>query len=101
LVIVAAVELAAIMPLTPGNVGVASAAVALALSARGIDSHVGLSVGIAFGAVEWLTGLGVGVTGGLMLSRGRFNRRLVMVASAAGARALAPSFGPTPLPPVV
>jgi uncharacterized membrane protein YbhN (UPF0104 family) len=99
LVIVAAVELAAIMPLTPGNVGVASAAVALALSARGIDSHVGLSVGIAFGAVEWLTGLGVGIASGLVLSRGRFSRRLVLVASAAGAWALVLAFGATVLVP--
>jgi hypothetical protein len=99
LVVVAAVELAAIMPLTPGNVGVASAAVALALSARGIDSHLGLSVGIAFGAVEWLTGLGVGLAGGLALSRGRFSPRLVLAASAAGAWALAIAFGATVLVP--
>ena len=95
LVIVGAVELAAIMPLTPGNVGVASAAVALALSARGIDSHVGLSVGIAFGAVEWLTGLGVGLASGLVLSRRRFNPRLVLAASAAGVWTLALAFGAT------
>jgi uncharacterized membrane protein YbhN (UPF0104 family) len=99
-VIVAAVEVAAIMPLTPGNVGVASAAVALALSARGIDSHLGLSVGIAFGAVEWLTGLGVGVAGGLALSRHRFSPRLVLAASAAGAWAVAMAFGATVLVPV-
>ena len=101
LVIVAAVELAAIMPLTPGNVGVASAAIALALSARGIDSHLGLSVGIAFGAVEWLTGLGVGVAGGLVLSRHRFNPRLVLAASAAGAWALVVAFGATVVLPVL
>ena len=101
LVIVAAVELAAIMPLTPGNIGVASAAVALAVSARGVDSHVGLSVGIAFGAVEWLTGLGVGVAGALALSRGRVNRRLVLVAAAAGAWVLALAFGATVLFPVL
>ena len=99
LVIVAAVELAAIMPLTPGNVGVASAAVALALSARGIDSHLGLSVGIAFGAVEWLTGLSAGVAGGLALSRRRFSPRLVFAASAAGAWAVALAFGATVLLP--
>jgi uncharacterized membrane protein YbhN (UPF0104 family) len=101
LVMVAAVELAAIMPLTPGNVGVASAAVALALSARGIDSHVGLSVGIAFGAVEWLTGLGVGIAGGLALSRGRFDRRLVVATSAVGAWGLAVAFGATVVLPAL
>ena len=100
LVIVAAVELAAIMPLTPGNVGVASAAVALALSAQGIDSHVGLSVGIAFGAVEWLTGFAVGLVSCLALSRGRFSPRLVLAASVAGTWALALAFGATVLLPV-
>ena len=38
LVLVPAVELAAILPLTPGNVGIASAAVALALGSQGVDS---------------------------------------------------------------
>lgn len=99
LVIVAAVELAAIMPLTPGNVGVASAAVALALTARGIDSHVGLSVGIAFGAVEWLTGLSVGVASAFAFSRHRFSPRLVFAAFAAGAWALVVAFGATVLMP--
>ena len=101
LVIVGAVELAAIMPLTPGNVGVASAAVALALSARGIDSHVGLSVGIAFGAVEWLSGLGIGIASGLVLSRRRFSPRLVLAASAAGVWALALAFGATVVLPAL
>ncbi len=99
LVIVGAVELAAVMPLTPGNVGIASAAVALSLSARGIDSDVGLAVGIAFGAVEWLTGLGLGLASCLVLSRDRFDRRLVVVASAAGAWVLAVAFGATVLLP--
>ncbi len=36
LVLVPAVELAALLPVTPGNVGVASAAVALALGAQGV-----------------------------------------------------------------
>jgi uncharacterized membrane protein YbhN (UPF0104 family) len=101
LVIVAAVELAAIMPLTPGNVGVASATIALALAARGIDSHVGLAVGIAFGAVEWLTGLGLGIAGALALSRERINPRLVLAASAAGVWALAVAFGATVLLPAL
>ncbi len=101
LVIVAAVELAAIMPLTPGNVGVASAAVALALAARGVDSHLGLSVGIAFGAVEWLTGLSVGIAGAFALSRHRFSPRFVLAAFAAGTWALVVAFGATVLVPVL
>ena len=39
LVLVPAVELAAVLPITPGNVGLASAAVALALGSQGVDSR--------------------------------------------------------------
>ena len=55
LLIVRALDLAGILPLTPGNVGVASAAVAFALKAHGVGSEVALTAGIAFGAVETLT----------------------------------------------
>ena len=60
LLIIPALDLAGILPLTPGNVGVASAAVAFALNAQGVGSDVALSAGIAFGAVETLTTLALG-----------------------------------------
>ena len=44
----------------PGNIGVASAAVAFALNAHGVGSDVALSAGIAFSAVETLTTLAFG-----------------------------------------
>ena len=54
LLIVPALDLAGILPLTPGNIGVASAAVAFALKAHGVVG--GRADGrIAFGAVETLT----------------------------------------------
>ena len=68
LIIVPAVELAAILPLTPGNVGLASAAVALALGSQGVDSQTALSAGIAFGGVELLTGMAIGAAGALALA---------------------------------
>ena len=68
LVLVPAVELAAILPITPGNVGLASAAVALALGSQGVESGTALSTGIAFGAVELLTGMAIGAAGALSLA---------------------------------
>jgi len=67
LLIVPAVELAAVMPVTPGNVGVASAAVAFALGAQGVPSDLALSAGVAFGAVELLAAIAVGAAGALGL----------------------------------
>jgi uncharacterized membrane protein YbhN (UPF0104 family) len=101
LVIVPAVELAAILPLTPGNVGIASAAVALALGSQGVESKTALSAGIAFGAVELLTGLVVGAAGALALA-GPLVRpyvRVAVVGAVTGAAALA--FGATVLLPAV
>jgi uncharacterized membrane protein YbhN (UPF0104 family) len=68
LVLVPAVELAAVMPLTPGNIGVASAAVAVVLGAHGASSDTALATGIAFGAAETLAAAAVGIAGALVLS---------------------------------
>jgi uncharacterized membrane protein YbhN (UPF0104 family) len=69
LVIVPALDLASIVPLTPGNIGVASGAVAMALQSRGIGMTQALSTGIAFHAMETIAGLSVGATGALWLGR--------------------------------
>ena len=101
LVLVPAVELAAILPLTPGNVGLASAAVALALGSQGVESKTALSAGIAFGAVELLTGMVVGAAGALALA-GPWVRpyvRVAAVGAAVGVAAIA--FGATVLLPAV
>ena len=101
LVIVPAVELAAILPLTPGNVGLASAAVALALGSQGVDSQTALSAGIAFGGVELLTGMAVGAAGALALA-GPWVRPYVRVAVAGAATLVtAAAFGATVLLPAV
>ncbi len=101
LVVVPAVELAAILPLTPGNVGLASAAVALALGSQGVDAQTALSAGIAFGGVELLTGMAIGATGALALA-GPWVRPYVRVAVAGTATIVAAAaFGATVLLPAV
>jgi uncharacterized membrane protein YbhN (UPF0104 family) len=101
LVIVPAVELAAVLPLTPGNVGLASAAVALALGSQGVASQAALSAGIAFGGVELLTGMAVGAAGAFALA-GPWLRPYVRFAVAGAATAVAAiAFGATVLLPAV
>ena len=101
LVIVPAVELAAILTVTPGSVGIASAAVALALGSQGVESKVALSAGIAFGAVELLTEIIIGAAG----ARARAGPcvrpyvRVAIVGAATGVAAIA--FGATVLLPAV
>jgi uncharacterized membrane protein YbhN (UPF0104 family) len=65
LAIVPALELASLLPLTPGNVGLASGAVALALQGRGIGATEALTAGIALHGVETLVGLTLGTAGAL------------------------------------
>src|SRR5581483_9868612 len=63
LVICPALDLAAAVPLTPGNLGIASGAVAVALRSRGIGVTQALGVGIAIQALETLVSLGAGAIG--------------------------------------
>jgi uncharacterized membrane protein YbhN (UPF0104 family) len=84
LLIVPTVELAALMPLTPGNAGVASAAAAFALGAHGVAAGTALSAGIAFGAVETFAALAMGIGGALALAGPRVHLHLRVGAAAAG-----------------
>ena len=103
LLIIPALDLAGLLPLTPGNVGVASAAVAFALKAHGAGSDVALSAGIAFGAVETLTTLGMGA-GSLLFfagSRAEAPRWRAAAVAATGCFAVGAAFGATVLVPLV
>jgi len=60
-VIVPAVDVAGLVPLTPGNVGITSGAVAMAFEAHGIPFTQGLAAGIAFHAVETAVGIAFGL----------------------------------------
>jgi uncharacterized membrane protein YbhN (UPF0104 family) len=101
--IIPALDLAGILPLTPGNVGVASAAVAFALSAHGVASDVAVSAGIALGAVETLTTLALG-SGSILYFLGQRTgvaRWHLAAAAMTGCFALGAAFGATVLVPLV
>jgi uncharacterized membrane protein YbhN (UPF0104 family) len=68
LIITAALDLATTIPLTPGNVGIASGAVAFALQAKGAPLATAVASGLAFHAVETAVGLTFGVAGALSLA---------------------------------
>jgi uncharacterized membrane protein YbhN (UPF0104 family) len=102
ILVVPAVEMAAFLPLTPGNIGVSSAAVAFALKSQGIDGDLALSAGIAFNAVETLVSLAFGAGSALYLASGTslLRRRLATVAAATGCAGLASAFSWTVLLPL-
>ena len=98
LIIVAALDVVGLVPLTPGNVGIASGAVAVALQTRGIDGTAALSAGIALHAVETGVSIALGLAGTISLVHFRSPawRRWVVTGSAAAATlALAAAVGAT------
>jgi len=104
LVIVPALDVAGILPLTPGNIGVTSGAVAVAFQAHGISFAHGLAAGIAFHAVETTVGILFGLASVVWLAPypSPHARRLALVAVAAsGCLALAGTFSATVLVPLV
>ncbi|MHB1243786.1 MAG: lysylphosphatidylglycerol synthase domain-containing protein [Gaiellaceae bacterium] len=103
LLVIPALDLAGMLPLTPGNVGLASAAVAFALSAHGTGAGVALSGGIAFGAVEMLTTLALGSGSLLYFAGQRAGARQWRAAAVAatGCFALGAAFGATVIFPLV
>jgi Lysylphosphatidylglycerol synthase TM region len=68
LVILPALDVSGIVPLTPGNLGVASGAIAVAVHTHGVPFSSGLATGITFQAVETAVGLVIGVAGVLRLA---------------------------------
>jgi uncharacterized membrane protein YbhN (UPF0104 family) len=97
LVACCAVDLAGLLPLTPGNVGIASGAVAVALTARGVHMAPALALGILFQGSESSVSLGLGTVS--LLGFGGFprarRRRLAFVAIAAAASGAAALLGVT------
>lgn len=73
--VVPALELAALVPLTPGNVGVASAAAAVALHARGLASAEAVQAGIVLHALETGAGIVFGTASALLCLAGLCGRR--------------------------
>lgn len=101
LLLVPAVELAAVMPLTPGNTGIASAAIALALGATGVGAETALAAGIAFGAVETLAAIVIGVAGTLTLFGPTMRPALRVAVAAAGSSAVVSACALTVVGPLV
>jgi uncharacterized membrane protein YbhN (UPF0104 family) len=83
LLIVTALDVAGMLPLTPGNLGVASGAVAVALATRGIDATHAMGVGIAVQAIETLVSLSAGSFGLLYVAGRRWPARPWAVRAAA------------------
>lgn len=67
LVIMPTLQLATLFPITPGNVGVATGAVALALQTRGVEMSQAIATGIAYHAAETLVGVAFGVASTLAI----------------------------------
>ena len=104
IIVVAALDLAGILPLTPGNVGITSGAVMVALQARGVGMTSALTTGIAMHAVETAAGIGCGSAGALLLARfssPRVRRWSLVAAGAAASLALGMAFSATVLAPLV
>jgi len=104
IVIIPALDVAGLIPLTPGNLGITSGAIAVALQAQGTSFTNGLAAGIAFHAVETAVGLMVGVASLLWMAPypSPAARRVVLLASAGSwALGIAGAFSATVLVPLV
>jgi hypothetical protein len=66
LAVVPALELAALLPLTPANIGLASAAVAVALHARGVATSEAVQAGIVLHVVETAAGIAYGTVSAVL-----------------------------------
>lgn len=87
IIVVPALDLTSLVPLTPGNIGITSGAVAMALQAHGVGLTQALSTGIVFHGVETGVSLLYGVLGLLVGAGTRVEgpRRLALVAVASSA----------------
>lgn len=93
-VLLAAMALAGLLPLTPGNIGAGAGAAALALHGTGLGSGVALALGMTFQAVETCTGILLGLAGtALLAAPGTRMRRWSLAAVAVGAVAVAATVG--------
>ena len=104
IVIIPALDVAGLIPLTPGNLGITSAAIAVALQAQGTSFTNGLAAGIAFHAVETAVGLMLGIASLVWMAPypSPAARRVALLAGAGGwALGIAGAFGATVLVPLV
>ncbi|MGH2934433.1 MAG: lysylphosphatidylglycerol synthase domain-containing protein [Gaiellaceae bacterium] len=83
LLILPALDVSGLVPITPGNIGIASAAIAVAFRAHGVSFSHGLAAGITLQALETAVGLSVGTASVLWLApyASPAIRRVVLVTS--------------------
>lgn len=87
-VLLAAMALAGILPLTPGNLGAGAGAATLALHGTGLGLGTALALGLGFQAVETFVGVTMGLGGAAVLAAPGTHTRRWSVAVAAGAAVL-------------
>jgi len=93
-VLLAAIALASLLPLTPGNFGAGAGAATLALHEAGVGTGVALALGMTFQAVETCTGMLIGLGGSAVLAApGTRLRRWSFAAAAVGALGVAAMVG--------
>jgi uncharacterized membrane protein YbhN (UPF0104 family) len=93
-VLLAAVALAGLIPLTPGNFGAGAGAATLALHGTGVGAGVALALGMTFQAVETCTAILLGLAGSAVVAApGTRQRRWSLAAVAVAALAVAASVG--------
>jgi uncharacterized membrane protein YbhN (UPF0104 family) len=94
LVLLAAIALAGLLPLTPGNIGAGAGAATLALHGTGVGAGTALALGMTFQAVETCTAILLGLCGCAVLAApGTRMRRWSLAAVAVGAFAVAATVG--------
>ena len=99
-ILVPALDFAGLVPITPGNFGLGSGAVAVALQAKGVSLTTALSAAIALHAVESGVSIVLGLGGALLLARFEspvVRHWTVRIAGTAACVALAAAFGATVL----
>jgi uncharacterized membrane protein YbhN (UPF0104 family) len=93
-VLLAAMALAGLLPLTPGNFGAGAGAATLALHGTGVGLGAALALGFAFQAVETFVGVTLGLGGAAILAApGTPARRWSMAAAGVGAVLVATALG--------
>jgi uncharacterized membrane protein YbhN (UPF0104 family) len=103
-VVILALDVAGLVPVTPGNIGLAQGAIAFALHARGTPTSSALAAGIAFHAIETAVGLMFGIASLVWLAPypSPAARRVALLAGAASwALGIAGAFSATVLVPLV
>jgi uncharacterized membrane protein YbhN (UPF0104 family) len=95
LIIVPALAVASMAPITPANVGLASGAVMVALHSKGVDGSTALAAGIALNGVETAVGLAIGVYGLTYLAWQDARKRAVLALAGSGAAAVVCAVGAT------